>query len=481
MGFVSKILRKVFSIKHQDNTEMTERSITVTSDGDDTKNYNNDQNNSLVLRRNRTSINTPDRTSTGARRDWRSGYKEIDELVHEMRLEYPNPTQHLIWVPFNEFIKCKQIDCGGFSTIYEANWITAGQTVALKCLKDSQDISIDFLNEIKSHWVLFLQPQFLRCYGITQQPNTGEFMMVTQYAPFGNLYTYLQKHKRMTWKEKIQIIKQITRALGEMHKRDLIHGDLHSGNIMNIDRTHFVLGDVGLCGPAGRLTHLVKDICRGKRPPIPFGTPSFYSELMISCWDDNPLNRPDAAEISKTIYHWLVDDSLDHRLLDFKEIKEMRFRQYLSLNLPRSIYEQDTMEELLLSQSDTDNQSQPSQDITNNLQPSRDDHNHLPISRNTYNFTSNTRNSYTTKYSRSKETYKISSPTRDIYSFLPPTSKQHHGSTTTSKSLETEHSVTNPINNQFNTEGRPNAMSVFIPEDDIQTLQTFWALEGTNS
>ncbi|CAG8472161.1 11279_t:CDS:2 [Cetraspora pellucida] len=413
MGFVSKILRKVFSIKHQDDTEITERSITVitTSDGDDTKNYNNNQNNSLVLRRNTTSINTPDRTSTGARRDWRSGYKEIDELVHEMRLEYPNPTQHLIWVPFNEFLKCKQIDCGGFSTIYEANWITAGQTVALKCLKDSQDIN------------------------------------------------------------------------------------------------------VGLCGPAGRLTHLVKDICRGKRPPIPFGTPSFYSELMISCWDDNPLNRPDAAEISKTIYHWLVDDSLDQcmrrnsyksrfgkfhnkkvthpgavyhsRLLDFKEIKEMRFRQYLSLNIPRSIYEQDTMEELLQSQSDTNNQSQPSQDITNNLQPSRDDHNHLPISRNTYNFTSNTRNSYTTKYSRSKETYKISSPTRDIYSFLPPTSKQHHGSTTIiSKSLETEHSetlVTNPINNRFNTEGRPNAMSVFIPEDDIQTLQTFWALEGTNS
>ncbi|CAG8690138.1 17701_t:CDS:2, partial [Racocetra persica] len=474
MGFVSKILRKVFSVKHQGDAEITERSINgiTTNDGDGTNNYNNNQDNSLVLGRNITSVNTPDRTSTGARRDWRSGYKQIDELVHEMRLEYPNPTQHLMWIPFNEFIKCKQIDCGGFSTIYEATWITAGQTIALKCLKDSQDIR--------------------------------EFMMVTQYAPFGDLYTYLQKHKRLTWKEKIQIIKQITRALGEMHKRDLIHGDLHSGNIMNIDRTHFVLGDVGLCGPAGRLAHLVKDICNRRRPPITFGTPSFYSELMTACWDDNPLNRPDAAEISKTIYHWLVDDSLDKcmrrnsyksrfgklhnkkvthpgavyhsRLLDFKEIKEMRLRQYLSLNLPRSIYEiydQDIMEELLQSQSDTDNQSQPSQDVTNNLQPSRDDHNHLPTSRNTYNFTSNTRSSYTTKYSRSKETYKISSPTRDIYSFLPPTPKQYNGSTTNiSKSLETEHSE---------TLGRQNAMSVFIPEDDIQTLQTFWALEGANS
>jgi streptomycin 6-kinase len=39
-----------------------------------------------------------------------------------------------------------------------------------------------------------------------------------------------------------------------MHKRDLIHGDLHSGNIMNIDRSHFVIGGVGLCGPANRIT-----------------------------------------------------------------------------------------------------------------------------------------------------------------------------------------------------------------------------------
>ncbi|CAG8640723.1 6353_t:CDS:2, partial [Scutellospora calospora] len=268
---------------------------------------------------------------------------------------------------------------------------------------------------------------------------------------------------------------------------------------------------------------LVKDICRGKRPPIPIGTPSFYSKLMKACWDDNPRNRPDAIEISKTIYHWLVDNSLDScmrknskkshfgrlhnkklahpdavyhsRLLDFQEIKEMRLRQYLSLSLPRSIHTQDFIEELSQSQSDTDNQSQPSQDVTNNLQPSRDDHNHSPPSRNTYNFISNIQNSYTTKYSpRSKETYKISSPIRDIYSFLPPMdydlsidkfpiiAKQYRGSNVTiSEILETDHSealVTNPANNKPNTDVRQNVTSVFIPEDDIHALQTFWALEG---
>ena len=74
-----------------------------------------------------------------------------------MRLEYPDPSQHLIWIPFSEFMKCKQINCGGFSIIYEATWIPSGQTVALKCLKDSQDISLDFLNEVG---ILFLSSLF---------------------------------------------------------------------------------------------------------------------------------------------------------------------------------------------------------------------------------------------------------------------------------------------------------------------------------
>ncbi|KAF0378928.1 kinase-like domain-containing protein [Gigaspora margarita] len=364
-----KILRKVFSVKHQDIAGERSISIITTSD-DDNNNYN--QNNNLLL----SSINTPDRTSTGARRDWRSGFKQIDELIHEMRLEYPDPSQHLIWIPFSEFMKCKQINCGGFSIIYEATWIPSGQTVALKCLKDSQDISLDFLNEIKSHWVLFLQPQFLRCYGITQQPSTGEFMMVTQYAPNDN--------------------------------------SLDSCMRKNSKKSHF-----------GRL-------------------------------HNKKVTHPDA------VYH--------SRLLDFKEIKEMRLRQYLSLNLPHSTYDQDFLEEISQLENDTDNQSQPSHDVTNNLQPSRDDHN----PRNTYNFTSNIRNSFASKYlPRSKETFKISSPTRDIYSFLPQTPKQYNGSTTNiSKSFEADKS---------GTSGRPNAASVFIPEDDIQALQTFWALNGANS
>ncbi|CAI2200804.1 3498_t:CDS:2, partial [Funneliformis geosporum] len=167
-----------------------------------------------------------------------------------IRLEFPYPSHNLNWIPYDEFVGSRLITQGGFSSIFEAMWNKSGQTVALKCLNDSQDLSSDYLNEIKTHWGLFSQPQFLRCFGITQYPITGEFMIVLQYASFGDLRLHLQRNRVSSWKDKIRILKQIARGLAEMHKRDLIHGNLHSGNIMNIDKSHFVIGDVGLCGPA---------------------------------------------------------------------------------------------------------------------------------------------------------------------------------------------------------------------------------------
>nr|CAG8505022.1 10976_t:CDS:2 [Entrophospora candida] len=129
------------------------------------------------------------------RRDWRSGHKLVDNLIQGIRLDFPFPSHHLSWIPFDEFVGLKFVSRGGFSAVYESKWTNTDQTVALKCLDGSQDFSTDFLDEIKSHWGLFSQPQFLHCHGITQLPNSREFMMVMQYAPFGDLRSHLQKNQ----------------------------------------------------------------------------------------------------------------------------------------------------------------------------------------------------------------------------------------------------------------------------------------------
>ena len=46
-------------------------------------------------------------------------------------------------------------------------------------------------------------------------------------------------------------------------------------------------------------------ICKGERPEIIEDTSQSYVNLMKNCWDENPLKRPDALEISNIIKSWI--------------------------------------------------------------------------------------------------------------------------------------------------------------------------------
>ena len=67
------------------------------------------------------------------------------------------------WIPYNQFNDIKEIDKGGFATVYSAKWKNGplyynfskkgyerrpDKRVALKCLYDSQNITNEFLNEV---------------------------------------------------------------------------------------------------------------------------------------------------------------------------------------------------------------------------------------------------------------------------------------------------------------------------------------------
>ena len=51
----------------------------------------------------------------------------------------------------------------------------------------------------------------IKCYGITQDPETKEFMLIMEYANGGNLHNYLQKNFiNITWKQKLTILRDIS-------------------------------------------------------------------------------------------------------------------------------------------------------------------------------------------------------------------------------------------------------------------------------
>src|SRR5205814_7954053 len=158
-----------------------------------------------------------------------------------------------------------------------------------------------------------------------------------------------QNHNQLTWKERIQITTDIINALDSIHSENAIHRDLHSGNMLFMQR--FDISDLGFCGPAdkplksiygnlpyiapevivdkeytfksdiysfgmlmweissgqppfsnyGHDYYLAMDIVNGMRPKIVSGTPLEYESLMEQCWDADPSKRPDTNTLWEKI------------------------------------------------------------------------------------------------------------------------------------------------------------------------------------
>ncbi|RHZ79125.1 hypothetical protein Glove_151g87 [Diversispora epigaea] len=140
----------------------------------------------------------------------------------------------------------------------------------------------------------------------------------------------------------------------EMHVESIMHGDLHSGNILyNASNLRWYISDLGLSGPVNKPSnsiygnlpyvapevycgqsytvksdiysigilmwevitgkipygdqenknnsHLALAIASGYRPKIYKNIPLEYANLMKQCWDADPDNRPDTRILKKTM------------------------------------------------------------------------------------------------------------------------------------------------------------------------------------
>ncbi|RIB01896.1 hypothetical protein C2G38_2229356 [Gigaspora rosea] len=90
----------------------------------------------------------------------------------------------------------------------------------------------------------------LEIYGLTQNTETKEFMMVFQYANKGNLREFLKSEfTKLNWEEKLWHLLDISKDLARIHEAEYIHGDFHSGNILlhqYISNIKCYIADLGL-------------------------------------------------------------------------------------------------------------------------------------------------------------------------------------------------------------------------------------------
>ncbi|RGB31427.1 hypothetical protein C1646_764117 [Rhizophagus diaphanus] len=264
--------------------------------------------------------------------NWTSGNDDIDKLIQDTQLLVHNNNHDVFkivleWIPYDRFYDIKYIAKGGFGKVYRANWIDG-------YIINRED---KFMNEVTLHNKGKMNNAFIiGFYGITQDPETKNYMMVLDYAEDGSLRNYLDKeYNKLKWNKKIDYMYDIIIGLERIHEKELIHRDLHIGNILKLkyDTTITDLGlspeilrgqnytkvaDIYSFGiimyeiisglpPYCDLSHdknLAIKICKGIRPRFNIKVLQLIVYLIKRCLDADPLNRPIAREVKDIINKW---------------------------------------------------------------------------------------------------------------------------------------------------------------------------------
>ena len=225
--------------------------------------------------------------------------------------------------------------------------------------------------------------------GVTKHQRSNQLALVIEYFTESNLRTFL-KHGLLNWNVRCKILQNIALGLAVVHLSNVIHCDLHSGNILcNSNELHTlnpVISDFGLSKVYNQTTshskgsygiipymapellrghpyteesdvyalgmilwelssgeppfydrshnvNLMLDICYGVRPPIINGTPDLWVELMEKCWDANPANRPTAYEVWREVQKWNMN-----QFTTFDQFSREQSQSLLPKCHPRSVY-----------------------------------------------------------------------------------------------------------------------------------------------
>ncbi|POG78613.1 kinase-like domain-containing protein [Rhizophagus irregularis DAOM 181602=DAOM 197198] len=350
-------------------------------------------------------------------KNWTSGNHDVDEFIKKAQLKCNSKYKIIEWIEYDKFEDVEYLAKGGFGTVFKAvwkdgpisswdydnnQWKREGETkVALKCLHNSQDITAEFLKEVESHILVRGNREFLiRCFGITKDPKTENFIMIMQLKK-GSLRQYLNNNFiSLDWEEKLYDLHGIAYGLSKIHNKGLIHHDFHCGNILSGSDTdgYTCITDLGLCQPTnvkssqntqnsnkkiyGVLPYVAPEVLRGKeytqksdiygfgiiayefctglppyydiphdeflamkicqglRPNSNYKIPQLIVDIINQCWDADPLKRPNAYELRESIDNLYND--IHHKKVDsvihgqVKEADEVNKKTSLPVQLPLS-------------------------------------------------------------------------------------------------------------------------------------------------
>ncbi|PKY59791.1 kinase-like protein [Rhizophagus irregularis] len=203
---------------------------------------------------------------------WTSGDSNLDKVIQNSQLNATLTSELIEWIEYSNLENIELIAYGGFGSVYKAIWIDGPirqntwnwgryreneMEVAVKKFQNVANVSSDFLKEVNFNLKMNNDNgglKTIRIYGVTRDPQNGEYAIVTEFKNGGNLRKIIKKnHSKLTWYRILIILIRISIGLNSVHDSKYYHKDLHSGNILNEIDGGYVIGsvisDFGLCRP----------------------------------------------------------------------------------------------------------------------------------------------------------------------------------------------------------------------------------------
>jgi serine/threonine protein kinase len=293
---------------------------------------------------------------------------EIIDMFHKREIKKIKKQGEFI--PFSRFIFDKEKDSigqGGFGIIYKAKWKYFDKyknkevidDIVLKSFLPQIDKKI-LIKEFANHIALG-SSTVTTCHGTTRDDN-GDYYLVMDYYKDGDLRKYLKNEKNfLSPYDKYEQLLSIIKKLYKLHRKNFVHRDFHPGNILlNYDLRESFISDLGLSNlihkqnlgkVVGILPYIAPEILQGHsytsasdiysfgmimyevltgflpfydknwddsvfkkaiigglRPEITVKIIPQLEEIIKSCWQNNPQDRPKTKELEKNLINLGFED-----------------------------------------------------------------------------------------------------------------------------------------------------------------------------
>ncbi len=149
----------------------------------------------------------------------------------------------------------RRIAGGGFATVFAAEPVFGGPTVALKILhrdRMAEQVNVERFQHEAALLQQFNHPNIVRCFDAGE--HEGVHYMALEYVDGESLYELVRQRGTISPRDTIAVLTRCSEALRYMHVEGWLHRDIKPDNVL-IGRGAIKLCDLGLAGAIEEVEH----------------------------------------------------------------------------------------------------------------------------------------------------------------------------------------------------------------------------------